>query len=452
MRSPASADLTEGKVLPVLLRFSVPFMIATLLQTLYTTVDMIVIGQFLGGTGLSAVSNGSQLIQMATMLCVGFANAGQVLLAQSRGAGDQERIRRVTGTLLYLMLGFSLLIGAAYVVFSKGLLHLLGTPREAFDQARAYIVICGGGLLFTGLYNMFSALMRGVGDSRHPMIFVAVASCVNLLLDLLFVARLHWGVAGAAAATVIGQAASVLFCLVFLRARPQHLGFVYRLGSLRYHPKEAATMLRIGIPMSLQSGAIHVSFLFVSALVNTGGVVDSAAFGVTEKLRNLPQILCSGLMLGSSSMIGQNLGARKPERAEKTVRSCILLGLIIMAVFGTLFGTAPALWFRLFTQDEAVIGRASVCILTLLINMPALNVIMPGCNALIQAQGNARLSLVIALFDAFCGRILLSWLLGVVFGLKFFGFILGYSLATYFTAIPVGIYFLSGRWKKRALL
>ena len=449
--SSSGTDLTQGNVAQVLLGFSLPFMIGTLLQTLYSTVDMIVVGQFLGGAGLSGVSNGSQFMQMVTMVCIGFSNAGQVLLSQAKGAGSQERIQRIAGTLLYIMLVVSLFLGLLCVIGSRLVLTWMRTPEEAFDEACSYITICGIGMIFTGLYNMFSALYRGVGDSRHPLLFVAIASGINLVLDIVLVVCFGMGVAGAAWATVIGQAVSVLFCVRFLHRHPQILGFQYHLYSLIYDPHEGRVMIRIGIPMALQSGAIQTSFLFVSGMINSGGLIASAAFGVTQKLRNLPGILTQGLGLGATSMIGQNLGAGKTERIRKIILIGILFCSVICGIFGMIFVLLPDTCFRLFTQDADVLSLAALCTMTLLIELPG-KALMPSCNALVQAQGFAAFSLFIAILDAVVGRVFLCWLFGIYMGKGTAGFLLGYTLATYFTAIPLSFYFFSGLWKKRALL
>ena len=444
-------DLVNGSVISTLLLFSGPFILSTLLQTLYATVDTIVVGQFLGSAGLSAVSNGSQIMQLIYMVSIGFINAGQVLLAQSKGAENQEKLQKVTGTLFLMTLGLSVLFGVLCLGFSGPMLTLLHTPPEAFDAAKAYIRICGGGMIFTGFYNMFSAIFRGMGDSRHPLLFVFIASVINLFLDLIFVATFRWGVAGAAWATIIGQAISVIFSIRFFHKHASEYGIRFSAQEIRYDSWSAENMFRIGIPMALQSGAIQISFLFASGLVNTLGVDASAAFGVSQKLRNLPGIMTQGMRLAVTSMIGQNLGARKYDRVDRIVRYSMLVCFIINFTFGIVFAAAPLFCFRLFTQDEHVLAFAAMCMFTLVIELPG-RVVMPPCGGLIHAIGHVKLSLTIAFLDAFAGRILLCWLLGSVMGMGAYGYFLGYALATYITSVPEIVYYLSGRWRKRQLL
>lgn len=444
-------DLLHEPVGSTLLRFSLPFMLSTLLQTLYSTTDTIIVGQFLGSAGLSAVSNGSQLMQMLYMICIGFSSAGQIIIAQSEGMQDHGKTQKVVGTLLLMELILSLLLGLASVVFAKQLLLLLHTPEDALAQAVWYTVICGAGMVFTGLYNMLSAVLRGMGDSRHPLLFVVIASVCNLVLDIVFVAVFHWNVAGTALATVIGQAISVVFSFVFLRRNEERLGLKLDKASLKPDRKMAGMIAKLGIPMAIQSSAIQFSFLFVSRMVNSLGLTVSAAFGVAQKLRNLPGILTQGLQLGSSSMIGQNWGAGLSRRVSSTVKWCTLFASLVNLAFGLVFAFAPNLCFRAFTQDETVLAYAGMCMLALVVELPA-KCFMPGCGSLITAQGFVQFSFIMAFVDAFAGRILFCWLLGVAMGLGAQGFFLGYSIGTYLTSIPQLIYYVTGLWERRKIL
>lgn len=444
-------DLTTGPVGKTLVLFSIPFVLSTLLQTLYSTVDTIVVGQVVGSAGLSAVSVGSQIMNLMNMVVIGFATAGQILLAQAKGAGEQERIQRVVGTLVYMMAAITVLMGLVCMAFSAALLRLMHAPEEAFAPARAYVMICGAGMIFTGFYNMFSAMLRGLGDSRHPLIFVAIASLINLVLDIVLIAGMGMGAVGAAIGTVIGQAASVVFSVVYLNANRREMGFSLALSDLRYDRRSAGTMMRLGLPMALQSAAVQTSFLFVGSMVNSYGLVSSAAFGVCQKLREMPHVVTNAVGMGAASMIGQNLGARKVDRVKETVWFGIKLCLSINAVVFCCFILAPRACFGIFTRDAAVMEFAEICALTLALELPG-KALMPPCNALVNAQGFVAFKMIIALVDAFVGRVLVSYLLGSVLGMGVNGFFFGYTLATYLTAIPVFVYFLIGKWKSRTLL
>ena len=444
-------DLVNGPIAKTLIVFSVPFMLSMLLQTAYSTTDTIIVGQYLGSAGLSAVSNGSQLMQMLTALCIGFANAGQVLIAQAKGAGNYEKLEKIIGTLFVLEVFICVVIGTVCVVFSRGLLNILNTPAEAYVQARWYIMICGGGLIFTGLYNLFSAMLRGMGDSRHPLLFVILATVLNVFLDILFIAGFNWNVAGAALATIIGQAVSVVFSLVFLLRHTREYGIDFSLKTMRPDAQSTRQLFSIGAPMALQLTAVQISFLFVGRMINALGVTVSAAFGVMQKIRMIPNFITSGFGQGAASMMGQNLGAKKLDRVDKIVKLTILVTGITYGFFVILYLTVPELLFRIFTQDETVLEFAAMTTLVLAIEAVA-HTFMPACNSLVSAQGFVKLSFTVAILDAFLGRIFFCWLLGSFFGLGAFGYFLGYICGTYITSSIVLIYYLSGKWKKRAAL
>lgn len=422
-------DLVDGPVAKTLFLFSFPFMLSTLLQTAYSTTDTIIVGQFLQQEGLSAVSTGSQIMQMVYSICIGFSNAGQVLIAQAKGAKKYKKLEQIIGTLFVLEIVLSILVGAACMIFGDRLLRIMNIPPESYVQAKYYLVICGIGVLFTGLYNMFSAVLRGMGDSRHPLMFVVIATFLNVVLDIFFVAGMHWNVAGTALATVLGQFVSVVFSFVFLLKHADSYGIQFRYHSLRVDSETAKQLTVIGFPFAVQMTAVQVSFLFVGSMINALGVTVSAAFGVMQKIRSIPGFITQGFGLGSASMIGQNLGARKMERVNSIVKYCILFTVVIDVIFGSLYLLIPMFWFRIFTPDTNVLSYAAMVMLVLAIEIPA-NCFMPACNSLVSAQGFVRLSFVVAMLDAFAGRIFLCWLLGNFLHMQVFGYFLGYVLGT----------------------
>ena len=441
----------NGPIAKTLFLFSFPFMLSTLLQTAYSTTDTIIVGQFLQQEGLSAVSTGSQIMQMIYSVCIGFSNAGQVLIAQARGAGKNEKLEQIIGTLFLLELLLSVIMGGVCILFCDGLLHAMNVPAEAYVQAGYYLIICGFGILFTGLYNMFSAVLRGMGDSRHPLLFVMIATVLNVVLDILFVAVLNWNVAGTALATVIGQLVSVVFSFAFLLKHADDYGIRFGRKSLRVDFESAGQLAVIGFPFAVQMAAVQASFLFVGRMINALGVTVSAVFGVMQKVRNIPGIMTQGFGLGAASMIGQNLGARKMERVSSIVKYCILFTAVINVVIGLCYLIVPMFWFRIFTQDAEVLRYAVLIMTVLAIEVPA-KCFMPACNSLVSAQGFVRLSFIVAMLDAFAGRIFFCWLLGSFFHLQELGFFIGYVIGTYITAAIVLFYYASGWWRRREAL
>ncbi|MGN1074103.1 MAG: MATE family efflux transporter [Eubacteriales bacterium] len=443
-------DFTTGSIGRELLLFSVPFMLSNALQVLYSMVDMAVVGNVVGSAGLSAVSTASQVVNFMTMLCVGFATGGQVYISQLIGAGRRDALRAAIGTLFSLVA----LIGAGMTVlgtvFARVFLRWLSTPAESFDMAVAYLLVCAGGMLFTYGYNVVSAVLRGMGNSKMPFVFIAVASVVNLVLDCVFVIWLRWGVTGAAVATVIGQAVSFVYSVIYLARRHEAFGFDFRPASFRMDKTALRTHLRLGIPFALRSGAVNLSMMFVTGLVNGEGVVASAVFGVGLKVDDIVNKISVGITYAVSTMVGQNIAAGKIDRVKKSVYWGWAYALILYAVFTLVYLTEAEALFGLFTQDAAVRALAPVFVSALVWSFPAM-ILMRGTNGFTQGIGNSGLSLAFSLLDGVILRIGLSWLLGVACGLGIFGFFLGYGLATYGTAIPGMIYFFSGIWKKRRM-
>ena len=434
-----------------MLVFMLPFMLSNALQVLYSTVDMVIVGHFVGTAGISAVGQSSQIVNFATMACLGFSNAGQVLLAQALGADKKKEINSIIGTLFSLVLIIAVALSAAILIFPDVILQLMNMPSESYDMAREYMVICAVGFVFTAGYNMVSAVLRGMGDSKRPLLFIAIASVTNLILDLLFTGLWGWGVAGAAYATIIGQAVSFIFSLYYLYRRKESFGFDFKLKSYKINRQYAKMMTAIGTPMAIQSGCINVSMLFVNSMINNVGVVASATFSAGIKIDDIINKISQGIHYAAMPMVSQNVGAGKPDRAKRVVYSAWIFSWIWTVVFIVLYVFFGKYMFMLFSSDPAVHQMSSEFIKAIIWMFPAL-AMMRGTGALIQGIGNAKLSMVLALLDGVILRIGLSWLFGIYFEWGFFGFVLGYGLAAYGYAIPGVVYFLSGMWRRHKVL
>ena len=446
-----SKDFTQGNIPKQLLLFTLPFMASNALQVLYSTIDMIIVGHYVGTAGLSAVSQSSQILNFATMVCLGFANGGQVLVSQALGAGKKKEVNNIIGTLFSLISILGLIFSAVVLCAFPLILDVMNIPVESYDMSVDYLVICGSGLIFTAGYNMVSAVLRGMGDSKRPFLFIGIASAVNLVLDILFTGILGWGVAGAAWATIIGQAASFVFSLYFLYKNKDAFGFDFKFESFKIKFKYFKMIFQLGLPMAIQSGFINISMLFVNALVNDVGVVASATFGAGIRIDDIINKISQGIQYAAMPMISQNIAANKPDRAKKVVYFSwvysFILTVISMAAY-VLFGKEL---FMIFSDDPLVHEMSSTFISAILWMFPAL-AIMRGTGAFIQGIGNVRFSMILALLDGVILRIGLSWLFGLVLNWGFYGFVLGYGIAAYGNAIPGLIYFLSGVWEKRRVL
>ena len=379
------------------------------------------------------------------------SSAGQVLVSQVLGSGKRKELNGIIGTLFSIITIFTVILSAAILLFCKPFLTLINVPPESFEMATEYLVICTAGLVLTAGYNTVSSILRGMGDSKRPLLFIAIASVINLVLDYVFTGLWGWGVAGAAWATIIGQAASFLFSIFYLYKHKQEFGFDFKLKSLIPNKKYTNMIVALGTPMAIQSGFINVSMLFVNSLINSVGVVASATFGVGVRIDDIINKLCMGIQYAVVPMISQNFGAGERKRVQKTVYwAWIYSGAftVICILLYLFFGREL---FTLFSSDPAVHEMSGTFISAILWMFPAF-AIMRGSGAFVQGIGNARFSMVLAILDGVVLRIGLSWLIGIVFDLGFYGFVLGYGLAPYGFALPSMIYFFSGIWKKRKSL
>ena len=444
-------DLTSGSISRTLVAFAFPMFVATLLQTVYNMVDMVVIGQFVGSAGLAAVSIGTDIIHLPTYLAIGFCNAAQVLIAQYVGAGDKTSVSRAIGTMFTFLMLVALVVSTVCVIWDNSFLNLMNTPPESFAMARDYSLTCYAGLIFTYGYLFVSAVLRGMGDSRHPLIFIAVAALTNLVLDLLFVAVFGWEAFGAALATVIGQAVSFISSIVFLFRHRESFGFDFKPGSFRLDGFILKKFLKFGIPMSLQNATINFSVLFVNSYIYAYGVVASAVTGVGLKLALVTTIISSSFTTGGAAMIGQCLGAGKAERVPRIMGFSLFVNLACAVFLGALTLLLPRQIFGLFNTDPEVLDMAMAFVPCLILSYFGFALRSP-LFALIYGIGHAMLNVCVALLDGVVGRTVMAMFLGITVGMGIRGFWYGSTLAGYIPLLVIGPYFLSGKWKTYKLL
>ena len=451
MKKNITKDFTTGSIPKQMLWFTLPFMASNALQVLYSTIDMMIVGQYVGTAGLSAVAQSSQIVNFATMVFLGFANAGQVLISQALGAGKKDKINNIVGTLTSLLCIIALAFTVLFIAIKSPVLTVLNVPVESYEMAMDYLVICSYGLIFTAGYNMVSAVLRGMGDSSRPLLFIAIATVVNLVLDIIFTGFWGWGVKGAAWATVIGQAVSFLFSVWYLYKNKQTFGFSFKKETFIIDKSYAGMITKLGTPMAIQSGFINLSMLFVNSIVNQVGVVASATFGVGVRIDDIINKISQGIQYAALPMISQNIGAGKQKRAMHTVYWAWIYSLLLTAIFMMLYIVFGKELFMIFSDDPDVHAMSGEFMKAILWMFPAF-ALMRGSGAFIQGIGHARMCMVLAMLDGVILRIGLSWLFGIGFGWGFFGIVLGYALAPYGYAIPSMVYFLSGKWKKRKSL
>lgn len=346
-------NLTTGSVLRNILYFSLPYLLSYFLQTLYGMADLFIIGQFEGSASTTAVSVGSQVMHMITVMIVGLAMGSTVSIGRSIGAGEHKRVSAIIGNTVSLFMVVSVGLMAVLLLLVQPIVTVMSTPAEAVAGTRAYLTICFIGIPCITAYNIISSIFRGMGDSKSPMYFIAVACVANIILDYLFIGHMGMGPAGAALGTTLSQAISVVVSLfVILR---QQTGIQLRRSDLKLKRPVMRQILKIGLPVALQDGFVQIAFIVITIIANQRGLNDAAAVGIVEKVISFLFLVPSSMLSTVSALGAQNIGAGKHDRATLTLRYAILItagfGLFISIVMQ---GIAEPV-VGLFTADPLVI-------------------------------------------------------------------------------------------------
>lgn len=444
-------DLTEGSIAKALLVFAIPIILTNLLQQFYSMADLMVIGQYVGNTGTVSVSTGGEAADLTTYFATALSTAGQIYIAQLAGAKDEKRLKEAAGTMITVMLLLSFVLMVGCILFCSPILKLLNCPQEAFEGAVLYMIITCCGLPFVFGYNAVCGLLRGMGESKRPLIFVAVAATVNIFLDILLVAVFRWGAVGTAIATVASQIGSFIAAFIFMYHRREQFDFSFSRSYFKIHWKPLRVMMRLGVPQLVRSISVNFCMLWVKANINAFGMVASGTYSVGSKIEKFMNVFSQGIDGASGAMIGQNLGARKQGRVKKT----LLTTLLITTIFGILGATAflliPRQLFRLFTTDTAVIDYGVIF----------LRIMSVGClvysfsgtfKSIATGAGAALLCFVIGLLDGIC-RIAVCLFTVYVLGIgEAYAYFWGAALCQLVPGLMAFAYFLSGKWKSKKLL
>jgi len=349
-------NLTEGSIFKSLMKFAVPVLGAMFLQAFYGAVDLFVVGRFAETADVSGVATGSMFLHTVTCIVTGMTMGITVFVGQSIGEKNREKTNKGIGSGIFLFIIIAIIMTLAITLLADSFSSLMHAPKEAFDETSSYIMICGIGFVFVVSYNVLSGIFRGLGDSKTPLITVAVACIFNIIGDLILIAVFDMGAAGAAIATVGAQGLSVLVSILIIRKRT--LPFDFALKYIKYDAYVVKTELKLGVPIALQDLLVGISFLVIQTVVNTMGVIASAGVGVAEKLCIFIMLLPSSYMQSMSAFVAQNIGAGEIRRANKALLYGIATSLtagIVMACITILYGDIMA---SIFTSDEAVISAA----------------------------------------------------------------------------------------------
>ena len=348
-------DLTKGSVAGNIMTFSLPYMLAYFLQILYGLADLFFIGRYCDVDSTTAVSNGAQVMYMVTVVIIGLAMGTTVLTARAVGAHDEARARRAVGNTITMFAIVAAVLMGVLLLLRSHVVNIMDTPREAVDGMEAYLLVCFLGIPFIVAYNVIASIFRGLGDSRSPMVFVAVACAVNVVLDYVFIGIVGLGPMGAALATTTSQASSVVFAITSVR---RHRGVVdISLADLRPQRSVVKSILSTGVPIAMQDGFIQVSFLAITVIANGRGLIDAAAVGIVEKFIGLVFIVPSAMLSTVSAVSAQNFGAGKPARAVATMRTAMLLTTAYGLAVSVVLQFVPELAVGLFTDNADVLAQ-----------------------------------------------------------------------------------------------
>ncbi len=347
-------DLTQGSILGNIMTFSLPYILAYFLQILYGLADLFVIGRYCDVDSTTAVSNGAQVMYLVTCVVIGLAMGTTVKTAHAIGAKDNRRAAQIIGNTATMFLGLSLVLAVGLLAFRNGIVSLMDTPMEAVMGTRDYLTVCFIGIPFIMAYNIIASIFRGLGDSKSPMYFVAVACVVNIILDFFFIGYLGWGPVGAALGTTLSQMASVGFALFAIRRHKE----VFDVHRHDFKPRwdVISGILKIGFPIAMQDGFIQIAFIVITVIANGRGLYDAAAVGIVEKFIGLVFIVPSAMLSTVSAIASQNIGAMQVSRAQRTMWYAMGITTTYGIIVAIVLQFIPDLAVRIFSDDAQVVS------------------------------------------------------------------------------------------------
>lgn len=441
-------DLTTGSVGKKLLQFSMPIMAVMTLQAIYNIVDMIIVGQFSGSSGMAAISNGGQVIHLLLVIINGFSNGGAVVIGQLYGSGKMDDAKKVVGSFVSFCILLALSLSLTVIILRVNILSALQTPEESYAETLSYLTICASGTVFIYVYNAFNSALRGIGESVVPMVIIAITTIENVILDLVFVAVFDFGVAGAAWATVISQATSMVLIIIYI-CRKTKL-FSPKISSLRIYKDKLLTTLRVGLPQAVQFSFTAVSFLMILALVNNYGYIASAAAGAVNKISGFGVIPGQALMSGIITMTAQNLPRGNDKRIIQGWRRAEVIAFAASAVIVLICQIFPARIYSIFTSEAAVaeIGITYLRIYSLCLFIENFMFCIFG---VLTGSGHTMVTFACSAFSSIGVRYALAFVLSNYTAMGFNGIALAYSGSPLVGAIIGGLFLISGRWKRSSV-
>ncbi|MDO4273232.1 MAG: MATE family efflux transporter [Eubacteriales bacterium] len=441
-------DLTMGSVPKKLIRFAVPLLGANLLQSLYSIVDMLVVGRVVGKVGLAAISNASMISFIINSLCIGVTMGGTVLTAQYKGADDKQGQKETIGTLFSLSFIASIIVTIAGLLVYFPLFSLLHVPVEAMKDACGYMQVICMGTVFVFGYNAVCSLMKGFGDSKSPLYFVAVAAMINVFLDLLLVGPMGMGTKGAAYATVFSQGISLAVSVIHLKRK--NFIFDFKLKSFAIQKEKMFIILKIGLPTAAQMVIVNISYLLITGMLNTFGVSAAAASGIGLKVNTFAGMPCWAIGQAVTAMAGQNMGAQDRERVKKTTRYGLLINTFVTLITVVLVQVFSESIIMLFDPAGTDVITQGVMYLRICCSINSLvYAVMYTLDSFAIGVGAANIAMFNAFLDAMIVRLPVCWFLAFAMHMGVLGIYIGQALSPILPALAGAVYFRSKSWEEK---
>lgn len=441
-------SLTEGNIYESLIKFSIPFIVANLIQALYGTVDLLIIGLFTDTAGLSGVSVSTQVMQIVNGVILGLTMGGTILVGQYFGAKRKQDTTETIGTMFVLGIIASIFIAVSMFLFKDPLLRLLNTPASAYEDAKNYVLIASAGTVFIFGYNAISAVLRGLGDSKRPVMFISIACVINIILDIYFVGNLGLRASGAALATIISQGISMFIAMWYLSSKAKIFKFDRK--NMNLYSDKVKKLLELSLPLSLQEVLLWGSFLVILAIANNMGVNESAAVGIIAKFETFSMLPPMALSYALAALTAQNIGADKPERALKALK--VSIGMSLISAFAFLFWTQfyPESIMGIFKADPGVVIAGGEYLKLYSIDF-LLVAFKFNLNGFLNGSGRTTFAMLNGMFSTVFVRIPMSYLLGVTLNKGLIGLGLSVPLASVLSILFSIIFIGTGKWKKRII-
>jgi putative MATE family efflux protein len=442
-------NLSRGNVLTKLVLFALPFLASNVIQSFYNVADMLIVGNFSGTESMSGVNIGGQVTFILTNTVIGLCMGATVLIGQYVGANNRMGLKRVTATIITMLLALGVIITALMLAFKGPVLRLIRTPPESYLESDRYLTVTVTGIVFIFGYNALAAILRGMGNSKHPFYFVLTACITNVVLDLLFVAVFHWDAFGAALATVISQALSMFLCIAYMVRNG--FQFDFKPSSFKIYGDQLALIFKIGLPTCIQNGITSLSFLFITAIVNiVGGVSASAAVGAVGKFNSFAFMPTLAMSASISAMTAQNIGADRLDRAVQTCRIGTVFSVAVTWIFFVFVQIFPAQILSLFGNDPEMIQNGVTYLRSFSIDFLLIPFIF-CINGFLIGGGHTLFTLINSIFSSVLLRVPVCYIFAVSAGWGLFGVGMGAPAASAGVLLVIIGYMLSGKWKENAV-